>query len=49
MKNDAFCLNCDMVHYDAVILKEIGRRFFAIQNNIEEPDSYIQMPTAAYS
>jgi YgiT-type zinc finger domain-containing protein len=43
------CLNCGMVYYDAVILKEIERRFFAIQENLELPDEYIQMPTAAFA
>ncbi len=43
------CLNCGMVYYDAATLKEIERRFFAIQENNEKPDGYIQMPTAAYA
>ena len=43
------CLNCGMIYYDAAVLKEIERRFFAIQENVEEPDRYIQMPTAAYA
>lgn len=34
-----------MVYYDAAILKEIKRHFFAIQNQTEVPDNYIQMPT----
>ena len=42
------CLDCGMVYYDAATLKEIERRFFAIQDNVEKPDGYIQMPTAAY-
>ncbi|MCQ3976491.1 MAG: type II toxin-antitoxin system MqsA family antitoxin, partial [Anaerolineae bacterium] len=43
------CLNCGMIYFDAPILKEIERRFFAIQQNSEQPDDYIQMPIAAYA
>ena len=43
------CLDCGMIYYDAAVLKEIERRFFAIQQNDEKPDGYIQMPTAAYA
>jgi len=43
------CLECGMVYYEAAVLKEIERRFFAIKQNEEQPDTYIQMPTAAYS
>jgi len=43
------CLNCGMVYYEAAVLKEIERRFFAIQQNLEQPDQYIEIPTAAYS
>ncbi|MBI3733232.1 MAG: type II toxin-antitoxin system MqsA family antitoxin [Chloroflexi bacterium] len=39
------CLSCGMVYYDASVLKEIERRFFAIQQKQEKPDRYIQMPT----
>ncbi|MBI1293974.1 YgiT-type zinc finger protein [bacterium] len=42
------CTHCGMVYYDAAVLKEIERRFFAIQEHNEEPDQYIQMPTAAF-
>jgi len=42
------CLNCGMVYYDAAVLKEIERRFLAIQSKIEEPDRYIEMPAKAY-
>jgi len=42
------CLNCGMIYYDAAVLKEIERRFFAIQNKTEEPDRYIEMPAKAY-
>ncbi len=43
------CLNCGMVYYDATVLKEIERRFFAIQSKLEEPDWYIEIPAKAYS
>ncbi|NJN94789.1 MAG: type II toxin-antitoxin system MqsA family antitoxin [Anaerolineales bacterium] len=43
------CLNCGMIYFDAPVLKEIERRFFAIQQNSEQPDDYIQMPIAAYA
>jgi len=43
------CLNCGMVYYDAVVLKEIERRFFAIQRKDEEPERYIEMPAKAYA
>lgn len=43
------CLDCGMIYYDAAVLKEIERRFFAIHQNLEKPDRYIQMPTAAYA
>ena len=43
------CLNCGMVYYDAAVLKEIERRFFAIQHKHEEPDRYIEMPAIAYA
>jgi YgiT-type zinc finger domain-containing protein len=43
------CLNCGMVYYDAAVLKEIERRFFAIHQNVEQPDHYIRMPAKAYA
>jgi YgiT-type zinc finger domain-containing protein len=43
------CLDCGMVYYDAAVLKEIERRFFAIQEKAEEPDRYIEMPEKAYA
>lgn len=43
------CVNCGMIYYDAAVLKKIEQRFFAIQENTEQPDRYIQMPTAVYS
>jgi len=43
------CLNCGMVYFDAKVLKEIERRFFAIQKKTEKPDSYVELPLAAYA
>jgi hypothetical protein len=37
-----------MVYYDAAVLKEIERRFFAIRNKAEEPDRYINMPEKSF-
>jgi hypothetical protein len=31
------------------VLKEIERRFFAIQREDEEPDRHIEMPAKAYA
>ncbi|MDI6770383.1 MAG: type II toxin-antitoxin system MqsA family antitoxin [Anaerolineales bacterium] len=42
------CLNCGMVYYDAAVLKEIERRFFAIQRKAEKPDRYFEVPAKAY-
>ena len=43
------CLDCSMVYYDAKVLKEIERRFFAIQKKEEMPDSYVELPKVAYA
>ena len=43
------CLDCGMVYYDAIVLKEIERRFFAIQRHTEQPDRMIQMPAKAFA
>jgi YgiT-type zinc finger domain-containing protein len=43
------CLDCGMAYYDAAVLKEIERRFLAIQENAEEPDFYIEMPAKTYT
>ena len=43
------CLACGMVYYDAAVLKEIERRFFAIQGHLEEPDEYLNVPTVVYA
>ena len=42
------CSNCGMVYYDAKVLKEIERRFFAIQKKEEKPDAYIELPRLAF-
>lgn len=41
------CVNCGMVYFDAKVLKEIERRFFAIQKKTEKPDSYVELPQVA--
>ncbi|MBM3128388.1 MAG: type II toxin-antitoxin system MqsA family antitoxin [Chloroflexi bacterium] len=43
------CLDCGTMYYDAAVLKEIERRFFAIREKIEQPDRYVQMPQKAYA
>jgi YgiT-type zinc finger domain-containing protein len=43
------CLNCGMVYFDAKVLKEIERRFFAIQKKSEKPDSYVELPRIVYA
>jgi YgiT-type zinc finger domain-containing protein len=43
------CLNCGMVYYDAAVLKEIERRFAAIEHQDELPDRYISIPEKAYA
>ncbi|RIK43067.1 MAG: YgiT-type zinc finger domain-containing protein [Chloroflexi bacterium] len=43
------CLNCGMVYYDAAVLKEIERRFFAIHQHLERPDRYVQTPVAEFA
>ena len=42
------CGNCGMMYYQAAVLKEIERRFFAIQNHTEEPDEVIELPAKAF-
>jgi YgiT-type zinc finger domain-containing protein len=42
------CQSCATLFYDAKVLKEIERRFFAIQNHREEPERYLSIPTTAY-
>jgi len=43
------CLSCGTVYYDAAVLKEIERRFFAIHERGEAPDRYIEMPAKAFA
>ena len=43
------CAQCGMIFYEAAVLKEIERRFFAIKQNREKPDHYIQMPSANFA
>ncbi|MDI6793211.1 MAG: type II toxin-antitoxin system MqsA family antitoxin [bacterium] len=43
------CLNCGMIYYDAAVLKEIERCFFAIQRKTEKPDRCIEVPAKAYA
>lgn len=43
------CLNCGMIYYDAAVLKEIEKHFFAIQSKDEEPDRYIEMPEKTFA
>lgn len=38
------CLDCGMVYYEAAVLKEIERHFFAVHAHEEEPDRYIKIP-----
>lgn len=43
------CLNCGMIYYDAAVLKEIERRFLAIQRKAEKPDRYVEVPEKSYT
>ncbi len=43
------CSNCGMVYYDAAVLKEVERQFFAIHRRDEEPDRFVEIPEKAYS
>ncbi|MBW4461515.1 MAG: type II toxin-antitoxin system MqsA family antitoxin [Nodosilinea sp. WJT8-NPBG4] len=38
------CSDCGTVYYSAEVLKNIERQFFAIRNNTEMPDQYLQVP-----
>lgn len=38
------CNDCGTVYYSAEVLKNIERQFFAIRNNTETPDQYLQVP-----
>jgi YgiT-type zinc finger domain-containing protein len=43
------CTKCGMVYFEASVLKEIERRFFAIQKKVAQPDSYIELPRVAFA
>jgi YgiT-type zinc finger domain-containing protein len=43
------CLQCGMVYYEAAVLKEIERRFFAIHQHTEQPDRYLQVPSVTFA
>jgi YgiT-type zinc finger domain-containing protein len=43
------CQSCGTMFYEAKVLKEIERRFFAIQGHQEEPERYLRIPTSAYA
>jgi YgiT-type zinc finger domain-containing protein len=43
------CRQCGAVYYPAHVLKEIERRFFAIENKTEEPDRHLDIPEKAYA
>ena len=42
------CLACGMIYYEAEVLKEIERCFFAIQEKREVPDRVIEVPEVVY-
>ena len=42
------CAACGMIYYEARILKEIERKFFAIQEKLEAPDTYIELPSISF-
>jgi YgiT-type zinc finger domain-containing protein len=43
------CEHCGMMYYDAAVLKEVERRFFAIQQKTEQPDRYVEIPEKAFT
>ena len=43
------CDCCGMEFYDAVVVKEIERRFFAIRAKTEKPDEVLQVPMKAFA
>ena len=43
------CLDCGMMYYDARVLKEIERSFFAIQARKEEPDCFLSIPSKGFA
>ena len=42
------CLDCGAIYYEAAVLKNIEKHFFAIRNRTEAPDSYVETPKKAY-
>jgi YgiT-type zinc finger domain-containing protein len=42
------CDGCGMEFYDADVVKEIERRFFAIHSNTETPDEVLPIPSKAF-
>lgn len=42
------CTRCGTLYYAASVLKEIERRFFAIQEYREQPDRYLEIPEKAF-
>lgn len=43
------CQECGMIYYEAAVLKQIEKHFFAIQKKHENPDNYIEIPRLEYS
>lgn len=41
------CAECGMIYYDAEVLKEVERRFFAIHEGREKPDRTVEVPEKA--
>ncbi len=41
------CAECGMIYYDAEVLKEVERRFFAIHEGREQPDRVVEVPEKA--
>lgn len=42
------CLQCGMIYYDAAVLKEIERCFFAIHERGQKPDRYVRLPEMTF-
>lgn len=42
------CQECGMLYYEASVLKEIERSFFAIQKKQKTPENYIEIPRLEY-
>ena len=43
------CSQCGMIYFEAEVLKEIERKFFAIQQKEEKPDRFVEVPSISYS